>query len=84
MMGFEPIPRFSRVRILSPLRLPFRHIGAALNIVTCYSTGENEFPMSRVFKSPLVRILIGTYLQPQAIRGCVERQIAQREANSPL
>jgi hypothetical protein len=30
MMGFEPIPRFSRERILSPLRLPFRHIG-----VTC-------------------------------------------------
>ena len=29
MMGFEPIPRFSRERILSPLRLPFRHIGAA-------------------------------------------------------
>ena len=28
MMGFEPIPRFSRERILSPLRLPFRHIGA--------------------------------------------------------
>jgi hypothetical protein len=27
MMGFEPIPRFSRERILSPLRLPFRHIG---------------------------------------------------------
>jgi hypothetical protein len=30
MMGFEPIPRFSRERILSPLRLPFRHIGARL------------------------------------------------------
>ena len=30
MMGFEPIPRFSRERILSPLRLPFRHIGAVL------------------------------------------------------
>jgi hypothetical protein len=28
MMGVEPIPRFSRERILSPLRLPFRHIGA--------------------------------------------------------
>ena len=27
MMGFEPIPRFSQERILSPLRLPFRHIG---------------------------------------------------------
>jgi hypothetical protein len=27
MMGFEPIPRVSRERILSPLRLPFRHIG---------------------------------------------------------
>jgi hypothetical protein len=27
MMGVEPIPRFSRERILSPLRLPFRHIG---------------------------------------------------------
>jgi hypothetical protein len=27
MMGFEPILRFSRKRILSPLRLPFRHIG---------------------------------------------------------
>jgi hypothetical protein len=33
MMGFEPIPRFSRERILSPLRLPFRHIGEALSIV---------------------------------------------------
>jgi hypothetical protein len=30
MMGFEPIPRFSRERILSPLRLPFRHIGVNL------------------------------------------------------
>jgi hypothetical protein len=40
--------------------------------------------MSRSSKSLLVRILIGTYLQPQAIRGCGERQIAQREANSPL
>jgi hypothetical protein len=28
MKGFEPLPRFSRERILSPLRLPFRHIGA--------------------------------------------------------
>jgi hypothetical protein len=34
-MGFEPIPRFSRERILSPLRLPFRHIGAL------YFTTEN-------------------------------------------
>ena len=31
MMGFEPIPRFSRERILSPLRLPFRHIGFSLS-----------------------------------------------------
>ena len=32
MMGFEPIPRFSRERILSPLRLPFRHIGLQANL----------------------------------------------------
>jgi capsid portal protein len=32
MMGFEPIPRFSRERILSPLRLPFRHIGVQANL----------------------------------------------------
>ena len=31
-MGFEPIPRFSRERILSPLRLPFRHIGVRANL----------------------------------------------------
>ncbi len=29
MMGFEPIPGITPERILSPLRLPFRHIGAA-------------------------------------------------------
>jgi hypothetical protein len=45
MMGFEPIPRFSRERILSPLRLPFRHIGASrsLEFNHVMRTGENEF-----------------------------------------
>jgi hypothetical protein len=28
MAGFEPARAFSAQRILSPLRLPFRHIGA--------------------------------------------------------
>ena len=36
MKGFEPIPRFSRERILSPLRLPFRHIGAAACILNFF------------------------------------------------
>ena len=43
MMGFEPIPRFSRERILSPLRLPFRHIGVALCILSFLFDGENGF-----------------------------------------
>ena len=43
MMGFEPIPRFSRERILSPLRLPFRHIGAVKLILAafCYPTNRD-------------------------------------------
>lgn len=40
--------------------------------------------MSRGLKSPLVRILVGTYLELEAIRGCVDSQIAQRKANLPL
>ena len=40
MMGVEPIPRFSRERILSPLRLPFRHIGATLSIVNLLFDGR--------------------------------------------
>ena len=43
MMGFQPIPRFSRERILSPLRLPFRHIGAVKIILAafCYPTNRD-------------------------------------------
>ena len=36
MMGVEPIPRFLRERILSPLRLPFRHIGAVARILSFF------------------------------------------------
>jgi len=36
MMGVEPIPRFSRERILSPLRLPFRHIGTGACILSSF------------------------------------------------
>ena len=45
MMGVEPIPRFSRERILSPLRLPFRHIGVF--------TLKQRFYLA---KQPLLRI----------------------------
>jgi hypothetical protein len=34
---------FTAQRILSPLRLPFRHIGAALSILSFYAHDENEF-----------------------------------------
>jgi hypothetical protein len=44
MMGFEPIPRFSRERILSPLRLPFRHIGAhSLEFKSSYAIEKLNF-----------------------------------------
>jgi hypothetical protein len=43
MMGFEPIPRFSRERILSPLRLPFRHIGI-LPLLTSFYLAKTAFP----------------------------------------
>lgn len=43
MAGLEPARAFSAQRILSPLRLPFRHIGVAVEIVSVFSVGENGF-----------------------------------------
>ena len=47
MMGLEPIPCFSQERILSPLRLPFRHIGGIAvpcYMVFCKDTKMNSIP----------------------------------------
>src|SRR5437660_2594938 len=38
-------------RILSPLRLPFRHIGAVLRILACCAAHENKFPVADLHRS---------------------------------
>jgi hypothetical protein len=58
MMGFEPIPRFSRERILSPLRLPFRHIGAAACILSFFYDGENGIRRGNSIWQRLERVLV--------------------------
>jgi hypothetical protein len=42
MAGLEPARAYAAQRILSPLRLPFRHIGATLRIVSLLS-GTQEY-----------------------------------------
>ena len=44
MAGLEPARACTAQRILSPLRLPFRHIGAAASIVSSSNADENGFP----------------------------------------
>jgi hypothetical protein len=57
MMGVEPIPRFSRERILSPLRLPFRHIGVSTVILaTFYATTNRDFMGWLQARNPLKAI----------------------------
>ena len=43
MAGLEPARAYTAQRILSPLRLPFRHIGAAACILSFFQFGENRF-----------------------------------------
>jgi hypothetical protein len=63
MMGFEPIPRFSRERILSPLRLPFRHIGAATG-----RTLNALRPKTKANDTVFHIMLLQYYGQPRRVR----------------
>ena len=45
MAGLEPARALSAQRILSPLRLPFRHIGVAACILRFFEDGRNGFCM---------------------------------------
>jgi hypothetical protein len=58
MMGFEPIPRFSRERILSPLRLPFRHIGAAACILSFFQDSRKWISQREQTLTRLERVLV--------------------------
>ena len=58
MMGFEPIPRFSRERILSPLRLPFRHIGAADCILSFFYQARKWISRREQRLKRLERVLV--------------------------
>ena len=58
MMGVEPIPRFLRERILSPLRLPFRHIGAAACILSFSKRRRNRGTVNYQSREKADRFLI--------------------------
>jgi hypothetical protein len=66
-MGFEPIPRFSRERILNPLRLPFRHIVRADRATDRRRSGELK-RLQHFQNSSSSRV--GARLNPYTVQNC--------------
>ena len=60
MAGLEPARAYTAQRILSPLRLPFRHIGAAACILSLSSNGENGFRSETGFNGLERELVLGS------------------------